>query len=97
MKLHAAPRAPHPWRVAPFIAEQGIGGIGCADADLGRAERIGPAFRAKNPHATNAEITVLGAPDVARGLMRFRAGAEGFAPLPTWRDRPAERPASRRG
>jgi hypothetical protein len=96
MKLHAAPRAPHPWRVAPFIAEQGIGGIGRADADLGRAERLGPAFRANNAHAI-AIITALCAPDVADGLLRFRAGAEGFAHPPAWLDRLAERPAPRRG
>ena len=44
---------------------------------------------------TIADITALCALDFARGLLRFRAGDEGFARLQAWRDRLAERPALR--
>ena len=46
---------------------------------------------------TIADITALCALDFARGLLKFRAGDEGFAHLQAWRDRMAERPALRAG
>jgi glutathione S-transferase len=46
---------------------------------------------------TIADITALCALDFARGLLKFRAGDEGFAHLQAWRDRLAERPALRQG
>ena len=43
---------------------------------------------------TIADITAFCALEFAR-LMRFQAGAEGFAALQAWRDRMAERPSAR--
>ena len=43
---------------------------------------------------TIADITAFCALEFAR-LMRFQAGAEGFAALQSWRDRMAERPSAR--
>jgi len=40
---------------------------------------------------TIADITALCALDFARGLMKFRPGAEGMTHLQAWRDRIAER------
>ena len=45
---------------------------------------------------TIADITAFCALEFAR-LMRFQAGAEGFAALQAWRDRVAERPSARAG
>ena len=42
---------------------------------------------------TIADITAWCALEFARGLMKFRPGAEGMAHLQAWRDRIAERPA----
>ena len=44
---------------------------------------------------TIADITAFCALEFARGLMKFNAGAEGFAHLQAWRERMAERPALR--
>ena len=44
---------------------------------------------------TIADITAFCALEFARGLMKFDAGAEGFAHLQAWRDRVAERPCAR--
>ena len=46
---------------------------------------------------TIADITAFCAIEFARGLMKFNAGAEGFAALQAWRDRVAERPSARVG
>ena len=46
---------------------------------------------------TIADITAFCAIEFARGLMKFNAGAEGFAALQAWRDRVAERPSARAG
>ena len=46
---------------------------------------------------TIADITAFCAIEFARGLMKFDAGAEGFAALQAWRDRVAERPSARAG
>jgi glutathione S-transferase len=43
---------------------------------------------------TIADITAFCALEFARGLMKFRAGQEGFASLQAWRDRIAERPSA---
>jgi len=43
---------------------------------------------------TNADITAFCALEFAR-LMKFNAGAEGFAALQAWRDRVAERESAR--
>ncbi len=45
---------------------------------------------------TIADITAFCAIEFAR-LMKFNAGAEGFAALQAWRDRVAERPSARAG
>ncbi len=44
---------------------------------------------------TIADITAFCAIEFARGLMKFRPGAEGMAHLQTWRDRIAERPSAK--
>ena len=46
---------------------------------------------------TIADITAFCAIEFARGLMRFKPGAEGMANLQDWRDRIAERPSARAG
>ena len=46
---------------------------------------------------TIADITAFCAIEFARGLMRFRPGAEGMANLQDWRDRIAERPSAHAG
>jgi len=46
---------------------------------------------------TIADITAFCALEFARGLMKFNAGAEGFAHLQSWRDRMAERDSARAG
>jgi glutathione S-transferase len=43
---------------------------------------------------TIADITTFCALEFARGLMKFRPGAEGFGNLQAWRDRIAERPSA---
>jgi glutathione S-transferase len=43
---------------------------------------------------TIADITAFCALEFARGLMKFRPGAEGFGNLQAWRDRIAERPSA---
>jgi glutathione S-transferase len=43
---------------------------------------------------TIADITAFCALEFARGLMKFRAGAEGFAHVQAWRDRIAARPSA---
>lgn len=43
---------------------------------------------------TIADITAFCALEFARGLMKFRPGAEGMAQLQAWRDRVAERPSA---
>ncbi|MBA5688860.1 glutathione S-transferase family protein [Rugamonas apoptosis] len=43
---------------------------------------------------TIADITAFCALEFARGLMRFRPGAEGMEHLQAWRDRIAERPSA---
>lgn len=45
---------------------------------------------------TIADITAWCALEFARGLMKFRPGAEGMAHLQAWRDRMAERPSAAR-
>lgn len=45
---------------------------------------------------TIADITAWCALEFARGLMKFRPGAEGFSHLQAWRDRMAERPSTAR-
>jgi glutathione S-transferase len=45
---------------------------------------------------TVADITAWCALEFARGLMKFRPGAEGMAHLQAWRDRMAERPSATR-
>ncbi|NIA00205.1 glutathione S-transferase family protein [Massilia sp. CCM 8734] len=45
---------------------------------------------------TVADITAWCALEFARGLMKFRPGAEGMAHLQAWRDRIAERPSAGR-
>lgn len=45
---------------------------------------------------TIADITAWCALEFARGLMKFKPGAEGFAHLQAWRDRMAERPSTAR-
>lgn len=45
---------------------------------------------------TIADITAFCALDFARGLMKFRPGAEGMANLQEWRDRIAARPSAAR-
>ncbi|RSZ60192.1 glutathione S-transferase family protein [Massilia atriviolacea] len=45
---------------------------------------------------TVADITAWCALEFARGLMKFRPGAEGMAHLQAWRDRMAERPSAAR-
>jgi glutathione S-transferase len=45
---------------------------------------------------TIADITAFCALEFARGLMKFRPGAEGFAHVQAWRDRIAERPSAAR-
>ena len=44
---------------------------------------------------TIADITAFCALEFARGLMKFRPGAEGFARLQAWRDGVAERPSAK--
>lgn len=44
---------------------------------------------------TIADITAFCAIEFARGLMKFRPGAEGMANLQAWRDRVAERPSAK--
>jgi glutathione S-transferase len=44
---------------------------------------------------TIADITAFCAIEFARGLMKFRAGAEGMAHLQAWRERIAERPSAK--
>ena len=44
---------------------------------------------------TIADITAFCALEFARGLMKFNAGAEGFAHLQAWRERRAERESAR--
>ena len=44
---------------------------------------------------TIADITAFCALEFARGLMKFNAGAEGFAHLQAWRERMAERESAR--
>jgi glutathione S-transferase len=44
---------------------------------------------------TIADITAFCALEFARGLMRFRPGAEGMEHLQAWRDRVAERPSAK--
>jgi len=44
---------------------------------------------------TIADITAFCALEFARGLMRFRPGAEGMESLQAWRDRVAERPSAK--
>jgi glutathione S-transferase len=44
---------------------------------------------------TIADITAFCALEFARGLMKFNAGAEGFARLQAWRERMAERESAR--
>ena len=46
---------------------------------------------------TIADITAFCAIEFARGLMKFKPGAEGMANLQDWRDRIAERPSARAG
>lgn len=43
---------------------------------------------------TIADITAFCAIEFARGLMKFKAGDEGFAHLQAWRDRTAQRPSA---
>jgi glutathione S-transferase len=43
---------------------------------------------------TIADITAFCALEFARGLMKFRAGEEGFGHVQAWRDRVAERPSA---
>ena len=43
---------------------------------------------------TIADITAFTSIEFARGLLKFRAGEEGFAHLQAWRDRVAERPSA---
>ena len=43
---------------------------------------------------TIADITAFCAHEFARGLLKFNAGAEGFAALQAWRDRMAARPSA---
>ncbi len=45
---------------------------------------------------TVADITAYCAIEFARGLMKFKPGAEGFGHLQAWRDRMAERPSAQR-
>lgn len=44
---------------------------------------------------TIADITAFCAIEFARGLMKFKPGAEGLAHLQAWRDRIAERPSAK--
>jgi glutathione S-transferase len=46
---------------------------------------------------TIADITAFCAIEFARGLMKFRPGAEGMPHLQAWRDRMAERPSAAAG
>jgi glutathione S-transferase len=46
---------------------------------------------------TIADITAFCAMEFARGLMKFRPGAEGLTHLQAWRDRMAERPSAAAG
>lgn len=46
---------------------------------------------------TIADITAFCAMEFARGLMKFRPGAEGMEHLQAWRDRIAERPSAAAG
>jgi glutathione S-transferase len=43
---------------------------------------------------TIADITAFCALEFARGLMKFKAGEEGFGHLQAWRNRIAERPSA---
>lgn len=45
---------------------------------------------------TIADITAFCALEFARGLMKFKPGAEGYGHLQAWRDRIAERPSAAR-
>ncbi|WP_426194036.1 glutathione S-transferase family protein [Massilia sp. DWR3-1-1] len=45
---------------------------------------------------TIADITAYCALEFARGLMKFKPGAEGFSHLQAWRERMAERPSAAR-
>ena len=47
------------------------------------------------PRFTIADITAFCAIEFARGLMKFRPGAEGLSHLQAWRDRIAERPSAK--
>lgn len=61
------------------------------DEELGRQPFVaGERF-------TIADITAFCAVEFARGLMKFKPGAEGMANLQDWRDRIAERPSARVG
>jgi glutathione S-transferase len=61
------------------------------DEELGRQPFVaGERF-------TIADITAFCALEFARGLMKFRPGAEGMTRLQAWRDRIAERPSARAG
>ena len=44
---------------------------------------------------TIADITAFTSIEFARGLLKFRAGEDGFTHLQAWRDRVAERPCAR--
>ncbi len=74
-----------------FSASQGqkLRGIAAwLDGELARH-----AFIAGN-RFTIADITAYCAIEFARGLMKFKAGDEGFAHLQAWRDRIAQRPSA---
>ena len=43
---------------------------------------------------TIADITAFCAYEFARGLLKFKAGEEGFSALQAWRDRMAARPSA---
>ena len=76
-----------------YGAEQGAKmrqGARWLDAELGRQPFVaGQRF-------TVADITAYCALEFARGLMKFRPGAEGMDNLQAWRDRIAERPSAKR-
>ncbi|WP_432378568.1 glutathione S-transferase family protein [Duganella sp. P38] len=81
MKLYTSERAPNPRRVAMFIAEKGIEGIGQVQVDLGAGQHRSAEYLARNPFGRVPALEL----DDGRILCETRAicsWLEGHAPEP---------------